>query len=224
METGKTTKYLKYAIGEILLVIIGILLALQINSWNDSNTEKKELYNSLKDLIEELDKNVDFIAKTRESTQNRIDGIQKIISKTATVEEQKNVLNYFGQKVKSIPFNKVFELLKDEKKLRLIENKELVKKIDQFFEFTIPDIDDLAKWHENFVTNNIDTYIIENVKSDNFQVQPEDLNELLKDLKFNNILSYQKTIYESYIKATKNIPSTSNELKISINNYLKQVE
>jgi hypothetical protein len=34
METGKTGTYLKYAIGEIALVVIGILIALGINNWN----------------------------------------------------------------------------------------------------------------------------------------------------------------------------------------------
>jgi uncharacterized membrane protein YidH (DUF202 family) len=33
---GKTTKYFKYAIGEIILVVIGILIALQINNWNEN--------------------------------------------------------------------------------------------------------------------------------------------------------------------------------------------
>ncbi|MCB0461577.1 MAG: hypothetical protein R2816_05445 [Flavobacteriaceae bacterium] len=50
METGKTGKYLKYAIGEIILVMIGILLALQVNNWNQDrlNTiEKKELLSKL---------------------------------------------------------------------------------------------------------------------------------------------------------------------------------
>ncbi len=36
METGKTGKYFKYAIGEIILVVIGILIALQINNWNEN--------------------------------------------------------------------------------------------------------------------------------------------------------------------------------------------
>jgi len=36
---GKTTNYLKYAIGEIVLVVIGILIALQINNWNESQIE-----------------------------------------------------------------------------------------------------------------------------------------------------------------------------------------
>ena len=34
MEQNKTGKYLKYAVGEIILVMIGILLALQVNNWN----------------------------------------------------------------------------------------------------------------------------------------------------------------------------------------------
>lgn len=41
METGKTGKYFKYAIGEIILVVIGILIALQINNWNDLRKNRK---------------------------------------------------------------------------------------------------------------------------------------------------------------------------------------
>lgn len=33
---GKTGKYLKYAVGEVVLVVIGILIALQINNWNEA--------------------------------------------------------------------------------------------------------------------------------------------------------------------------------------------
>jgi hypothetical protein len=38
---NKTSKYFKYAIGEILLVMIGILLALQVNNWNESRKDRK---------------------------------------------------------------------------------------------------------------------------------------------------------------------------------------
>lgn len=46
LKEGKTSKYLKYAIGEIVLVVIGILIALQINNWNESkkNEEKEHKY------------------------------------------------------------------------------------------------------------------------------------------------------------------------------------
>jgi len=43
LNEGKTTKYFKYAIGEILLVVIGILIALQINNWNEKQKKKKQL-------------------------------------------------------------------------------------------------------------------------------------------------------------------------------------
>jgi type II secretory pathway pseudopilin PulG len=46
METGKTAKYFKYAIGEIILVVIGILIALSINNWNQAriNAQKEQQY------------------------------------------------------------------------------------------------------------------------------------------------------------------------------------
>lgn len=47
-------KYFKYAIGEILLVVIGILIALQINNWNESNNDIKQERVYLKNLKEDL--------------------------------------------------------------------------------------------------------------------------------------------------------------------------
>ena len=41
LSEGKTGKYFKYAIGEILLVMIGILLALQVNNWNEERKLKR---------------------------------------------------------------------------------------------------------------------------------------------------------------------------------------
>ena len=50
MDKNKTGKYLKYAIGEIILVVIGILIALSINNWNESRKElnsELQLYSNL---------------------------------------------------------------------------------------------------------------------------------------------------------------------------------
>jgi len=54
METGKTSKYLKYAIGEIILVVIGILIALSINNWN----EKRKTNNQLQGYLNSIRKNI----------------------------------------------------------------------------------------------------------------------------------------------------------------------
>jgi hypothetical protein len=62
---NKTGKYLKYAIGEIILVVIGILIALQINNWNENRKEsnyEQKLLNELKSDFsynkEELKRNI----------------------------------------------------------------------------------------------------------------------------------------------------------------------
>ncbi|THV57219.1 hypothetical protein EZV76_15765 [Flagellimonas alvinocaridis] len=58
LAEGKTGKYLKYAFGEILLVVIGILIALQVSNWNkkriDSDSEKEALF----DLNTEIKSNI----------------------------------------------------------------------------------------------------------------------------------------------------------------------
>ena len=51
---NKTGKYLKYAIGEIVLVVIGILIALQINTWNEEQKTKAKIKNILIALQNDL--------------------------------------------------------------------------------------------------------------------------------------------------------------------------
>lgn len=81
----KTGKYLKYAVGQIILVVIGILIALKINNWNESNKKrnlKKEYVVSLKtDLVKDTSqlnnrlkqnkKMLRILALTKDSINNR---------------------------------------------------------------------------------------------------------------------------------------------------------
>lgn len=58
---GNFPKYLLYAIGEILLVVVGILIALQVNNWNESKAQKSQeavyLQFILDDLVLQKDQN-----------------------------------------------------------------------------------------------------------------------------------------------------------------------
>ena len=55
LEEGKTGKYFKYAIGEILLVVIGILIALSINNWNEGKKRTSQEVKILKEIKSELE-------------------------------------------------------------------------------------------------------------------------------------------------------------------------
>ena len=71
-DDNKPLKYLRYAIGEILLVVIGILIALSINNWNESQKMNKWEQRFLIDLKSELKSNL--IQLERIDTNHKIVG------------------------------------------------------------------------------------------------------------------------------------------------------
>jgi len=80
MSENKTGKYLKYAIGEIVLVVIGILIALSINNWNEERKTKLKAQVYINQIINDIAKD----------TLNINDLI-----KTAKIEDS-YILNYFS--------------------------------------------------------------------------------------------------------------------------------
>jgi hypothetical protein len=77
LSEGKTGKYLKYAIGEIILVVIGILIALSINNWNENRKTSLKEASNLKSIKSELESSLqeirtDYgrILKYKQSTLN----------------------------------------------------------------------------------------------------------------------------------------------------------
>ena len=59
LEQNKVSKYFKYAIGEILLVMIGILLALQVNNWNENRKERLQEIILLEQLLSDFNSNLE---------------------------------------------------------------------------------------------------------------------------------------------------------------------
>ena len=80
MSENKTSRYFKYAIGEIILVVIGILIALQINNWNEERKEKQQAKNYKKTILNDL-------------VQDTI-AINALIERTEVYKE--NINNYFS--------------------------------------------------------------------------------------------------------------------------------
>ena len=58
-DDNRPLQYARYAIGEIVLVVVGILIALQINTWNEERKNKSLEYL----ILTELKKNIDFDLK-----------------------------------------------------------------------------------------------------------------------------------------------------------------
>lgn len=64
LTDGKTGKYFKYAIGEILLVVIGILIALSINNWNENKKSERQIKMHLNSLVEAINQDKEYLNQT----------------------------------------------------------------------------------------------------------------------------------------------------------------
>ncbi|NVJ46088.1 MAG: hypothetical protein HWE07_03140, partial [Cytophagia bacterium] len=55
LQQNRVTRYLAYALGEIILVTIGILIALQVNNWNEEKKRQEEFEVTIEQIYNVLD-------------------------------------------------------------------------------------------------------------------------------------------------------------------------
>lgn len=79
IESGTARKYITYAIGEILLVMIGILLALQVNNWNESRQTNESTKTYLHGIIEDLNADLATLKRVEEHQMFRSKAINYIL-------------------------------------------------------------------------------------------------------------------------------------------------
>lgn len=98
LAEGKNSKYLKYAIGEIILVVIGILIALSINNWNEGRKEKHSMNMALLSLIEDLKQDtlqLNYDIQGIKRDMQGLDNLRERLSKpTATIDTLRHIARY----------------------------------------------------------------------------------------------------------------------------------
>ncbi len=93
LTENKFSKYLLYAIGEIVLVVIGILIALSINNWSQEQQQKKVLNNIYVTIKADLQQDIVNIDKIVNSSQSIEKDYLAIINRTRKKEDFTNCIN-----------------------------------------------------------------------------------------------------------------------------------
>ena len=84
INENKMGKYFKYAIGEILLVVIGILIALQINNWNEHRKSLTQERKYVSQLLEDAIADSTFYASRQSSLENQLESYDLLMRYCAT--------------------------------------------------------------------------------------------------------------------------------------------
>jgi len=137
-DDNKPLKYARYAIGEILLVMIGILLALQVNNWNQNANEQHKIKEYAVSLIQDLENDIEMAGKIQQQNEeivDRIDSLSKY-SRNRKIEDFSNLtMLYFTLNKPHKPYSwnrTTITELKNSGYLGLIKNDSLSKMIAKY--------------------------------------------------------------------------------------------
>lgn len=148
LNEGKTSKYLKYAIGEIILVVIGILIALSINNWNELRKERSkeqkilvELQSQFKDNLDQLEDKIHqrkLIIKNSKRALGLID--------TKTVVPMDTLTAILSHLILSPTFDPIDNEIMTAENLQLIKNDSLRHYLTTFSSGIVDLKDQESEW------------------------------------------------------------------------------
>ncbi|NND06576.1 MAG: hypothetical protein HKN87_09365 [Saprospiraceae bacterium] len=125
VDKGNLKRYLIYAIGEIVLVVLGILIALQINNWNQNRLPKKQEIDILKYLRDELGDNLtlfDMNYKRHEDNVNAIQQLLKAGNSDLAIESLDSMFNKMLEASTFDPSEAVYNSIINSGKIEYISN------------------------------------------------------------------------------------------------------
>jgi hypothetical protein len=222
LSEGKIGTYLKYAIGEIVLVVIGILIALQINNWNEvrkiQNVEK-EILNG---LLEDLNSAKAFSEQYIQSEQAYLDVIETILhndSIRTILGSNAKTIEYFNKafwdfEIK-IPVINTYSDLKNAGKIAIVQNDSIRERLS-ILEANIYNLDKLIQDRMNVHQIRIDEICVENVNflqllkfkmpDYNISLGPKnDYTQIMAEPKVRNLMGIKAVLTNEALGYRKNL-------------------
>ena len=205
METGKTGKYFKYAIGEIVLVVIGILIALQISNWNELSKMKEKSTSYLYQYKDDIESDTTRLAqniKWNKNTLISIDSIWKNLSNGNLNYDEKIVfINYHKRLILETFFiaeKSTYNLFLSSANEIQLNNSELQKELYRYYSFDIVTEKNVEQSLQLYQHQHITTSVIENVLTSTESLEDIDIQNIGSVL---NILELQRN--KEYIAALR---------------------
>jgi len=136
-DDNQFLKYSRYAIGEIMLVVIGILIALQINNWNQIKTERKVEQEYISSLIEDAKTDLSNFKNAITLNEERINTLDSLILRcynynTKDKKDPELIMWYLRSLIRPdfvFQTDRTLSQLKNSGGMRLIENKTKINAI-----------------------------------------------------------------------------------------------
>lgn len=227
LRDNKIGDYLKYAVGEIVLVVIGILIALSINNWNESRKNDLEQALLVKNIIEDLRLDFIHINKSSEQVSNQMNLIDDLISK---IFDEKKKINY--DSIGLIRFSSDFRPISQRNHSESISTLEddFIRELIQDYFLKEDQVTDIFIEYVDIVHNKIRPYL-SNVGMHNLRsLYNQDSSNKKLEVPLNPIIleeqlakvAFQQLLYERKLK-TNSFKKLLNEIKIKNQELVKSL-
>ena len=199
LSEGKTGKYFKYAIGEIILVVIGILIALQINTWNEERGSKNLERQLLSEMHNELEVDYSHFKKKIANSRTKLEATQSLIKVIDQKIPYHDSLNVTFSKVviytSFFPSTSTHETITNTG-ISILSNDTLRLKIQQLYNTTYKFVVSVDEWRADFYFSEIASFNIDYFKEFSWWDPsiPIDGPSLLNDTRYYNILKTEKVM------------------------------
>ena len=142
INEGKTSKYFRYAIGEIVLVVFGILIALQVNNWNIERAEAKLEQEYLQRILVEIERDVEGIHKNKAEAEYWKEMIQLLMDAYFNTEvalarpvEFVTAIKYADYILRAMIGGDVYDELRSAGHLRLIKDTAIKSALREYYRY-----------------------------------------------------------------------------------------
>jgi hypothetical protein len=137
LTQNKISRYLLYAIGEIVLVVIGILIALQINNWNDQKRDAALEFTYYNRILEDFELDRKLIDELLAKAGERIEKSKEILLELHSGTRNRNyILNQFLLAIRGdayVPRNAAYRDMVSSGNLKLLKDVTLKNSLIQFY-------------------------------------------------------------------------------------------
>jgi len=217
-DENKFLQYSRYAIGEILLVVIGILIALQLNAWKEEIQAKEELKISMNSMLDDLSQDITFYNTQIKKMENRVLLLNDFSQGNYSDNSIESIPDILSYNISNKNFGTTYISLKEDRKFNMIKNIELKKKIISYYEVSCKEYSVSATWHRKFVTETIESYFLLNLPyKRGYKIDAKDVINEFKNGKLLSITNYQITVQDEAIVDLKNNKLLAEEMSLFIN-------
>lgn len=217
----------RYALGELILIFLGITMAIWFNNWNESRKADQIEVKSLQELHDALAQDREDIIENIQGFQNRVNGYRMLL------KHMEQELPFNDSLKKAIPFirgftflvsnNGPYETLKA-RGLETITSDSLRLQVATYYDLDYDVLQTNEQEHREHYTNYMKPKLLKHFLLRDFKMTPLDYDQMIRDIEFQQILYWALTTDEFLLYFYQQLNTKADRLLDNLKKEIRRLD